>query len=417
MTLASLDLSVLDDPTPKGFRNGTDRLISPAETVARVRRLMPIMGITRIANVTGLDHIGIPVVMVCRPNSRSLSVAQGKGIDLACAEASGLMESIESYHAERISLPLKLASYEDLRYTHRVVDVQQLPRTLHAQFHPYLPIHWVEGYDLLRREQIWLPYELVHTNYTMAIHHTMAGFVATSSGLASGNHLIEAISHAICEVVERDATTLWRLLDAAGRARTRIDLDTVDDPACREVLEKYRRAQVAVAAWETTSDIGIPAFLCRVFDLHDNAARRLGHMEGMGCHPVRAIALLRALTEAAQGRLTLIAGSRDDCYPIHYLRQRDPAAAERLRADLADPRPRRRFADAPSWQADSLRDDLAWELERLRTAGVERVIMIDLTIAEFGVPVVRVVIPGLEALDEHKQNLPGPRARARTRPV
>jgi ribosomal protein S12 methylthiotransferase accessory factor YcaO len=31
--------------------------------------LAPVMGITRVANVTGLDSVGIPVVMVCRPNS------------------------------------------------------------------------------------------------------------------------------------------------------------------------------------------------------------------------------------------------------------------------------------------------------------------------------------------------------------
>ncbi|XXZ33194.1 YcaO-like family protein [Sorangium sp. So ce321] len=114
------DPIAIDTQVPKGFRAGTHRQVEPEETLRRVRRLMPVMGITRIANVTGLDNIGIPVVMVCRPNSRSLSVSQGKGLDLQTAQASGLMESVESYHAERIDLPLKMASYEELRYTHRV---------------------------------------------------------------------------------------------------------------------------------------------------------------------------------------------------------------------------------------------------------------------------------------------------------
>src|SRR5207244_5110666 len=100
------------------FHSGTHRTIVPEETLRKVRPLMPVMGITRIANVTGLDCIGIPVVMVCRPNSRALAVAQGKGLDLDAAKASGLMESVEAYHAERITLPLKLASQEELRYTH-----------------------------------------------------------------------------------------------------------------------------------------------------------------------------------------------------------------------------------------------------------------------------------------------------------
>src|SRR4051812_24003909 len=105
----------------KTFRDGTHRLIAPEETVAWIRSFMPMMGITRIANVTGLDSIGIPVVMVCRPNSRSLAVSQGKGLGLAAAKASGLMESVELYHAEHITLPLKLGSYEELRHTHHIV--------------------------------------------------------------------------------------------------------------------------------------------------------------------------------------------------------------------------------------------------------------------------------------------------------
>src|SRR3984893_12216737 len=96
---------------PKGFRGGTDRTVSPAETVDRIRPFMPEMGITRIANITGLDCIGIPVVMVCRPNSRSLAVSQGKGLDLDAARASGLMASIEFRHDERTPHPVKLTSY------------------------------------------------------------------------------------------------------------------------------------------------------------------------------------------------------------------------------------------------------------------------------------------------------------------
>ena len=91
---------------------------------------MPAMGITRIANVTGLDRIGIPVVMVCRPNSRSIAVSQGKGVTLDAAKASGLMESIEAWHAERIELPLKLAGSSDLSVNHRLIDIERLPDIL-----------------------------------------------------------------------------------------------------------------------------------------------------------------------------------------------------------------------------------------------------------------------------------------------
>src|SRR5262245_16449179 len=100
----------------KEYRHGTHRTIAPAATLDRLSRLFDAIGITRVANITGLDHVGIPVVVVCRPNSRSLAVAQGKGIDLVSAKVSGIMESVEQYHAERISLPLRLGSFNELRH-------------------------------------------------------------------------------------------------------------------------------------------------------------------------------------------------------------------------------------------------------------------------------------------------------------
>ena len=69
-------------PGYKGYRLGTHRAVSPTETIAQVAPFLAGMGITRVANVTGLDRIGIPIVMVVRPNSRSLAVSQGKGLDL-----------------------------------------------------------------------------------------------------------------------------------------------------------------------------------------------------------------------------------------------------------------------------------------------------------------------------------------------
>lgn len=407
-------LAPFDTPVPKGFLQGTHRAVPPEVTVEHVRRLMPALGITRVANVTGLDHIGIPVVMVCRPNARALSVAQGKGLTLAAAQASGLMEAFETFHAERIMLPLKLAGYEELRVDHRVADISQLPRGADRHIHPSQPLHWIAGVDLFSGETVWAPFDLVHTNYTLPMRQTMSGFTATSNGLASGNTLLEAISHAICEVVERDATTLWRLRPAAERAQTRVDLDTIGDPDCRMLLERYACAEMAVLVYEISSDIGIPVFLCRIFDRHDQPLRRLGYTECMGCHPTREVALLRALTEAAQGRLTMIAGSRDDNYPGSYTRQRDPATIERLRAEYAHPGQHRSFAAAPSFSSDSFNADVSWLLDRLSAAGLRQVIVVDLSRPEFGLAVVRVIIPGLEALSEGSSYTPGPRARSRS---
>src|SRR5262249_52941107 len=233
---------------------------------------------------------------------------------IGAAQASGLMESVELYHAERISLPLKLGSYEELRYTHRVTDLSALPRTAESRFSSDGSLLWIEGHDLLSREPVWVPYELVHTNYTIPMPTGSGCFLQSSNGLASGNHVLEAISQAVCEVVERDATTLWYLLHEQQQASTQVDLNTVDDLLCRDVLKKFENAGVSVAVWETTSDVGIPSFLCLTVD----PKHVLHSARGMGCPPARRVALLRALTEAAQSRLTYIAGSRDDLFRPEY---------------------------------------------------------------------------------------------------
>lgn len=203
--------------TRKRYRNGTHRLVPPAQTLARIRPLLKVMGITRIASIGGLDRLGLPVVMACRPNSRSIAVAQGKGLDLDAAKASAAMEAIETWHAETIEAPLQLASSEDLRLRARLCDVARLPMPADSRFHPDLRILWIEGEDLLGGGPVFLPYELVHTDYTLPATTGGGCFVADTNGLASGNHLAEAILHGLCEVIERDATALWTLSPPEAR--------------------------------------------------------------------------------------------------------------------------------------------------------------------------------------------------------
>jgi YcaO-like protein with predicted kinase domain len=396
----------------KTFRQGTHRSMTPADTLARVWPFMPVMGITRIANVTGLDCIGIPVIMVVRPNSRSIAVSQGKSADLLAAKASGLMESVETWHAEHMTLPLKLCTYEEMRYTHAVAEVAQLPLVARSRFRPDLRLLWIEGHDLLRDEPVWVPYELVHTDYTLPPPSGSGCFVASSNGLASGNHPLEAISHGICEVVERDAASIWTRRPKEEQQRARIDPGTIDSDECREILALYERAGVAVAVWEMTSDVGIPTFMCMIAEPPGRRLSPVPSSRGMGCHPSREIALSRALTEAAQSRLTIISGSRDDLSRKWYDLETSPDIVRLDWSRMQVQGPLRSFRDAPTFEGETLDDDVEWELERLRAAGVDRVVTVDLTRPEFNLSVVRVVIPGLEGSALHPGYAPGARARA-----
>jgi YcaO-like protein with predicted kinase domain len=396
---------------PKAYFLGTHRTISPGETLRRITPMMRPMGITRVANVTGLDILGVPVVAVMRPNSRSIAVAQGKGLDLDAAKASGLMESIENFHAEHVRLPLVLASLDEMRERGDTLDLLGVPRAAGSTLQPRSRFLWVEGHEVLGRKRVWLPFELVHADYTLPLPTASGAFLMGDSGVASGNHPLEATSHAICELVERDAVTLWRFGGEKAHRSTRIALETIDDDACRSILERVERAAVRAAVWEVTSDVGIPAFHCTIVDSAPSAWRPLCPASGSGCHPCREVALLRALTEAAQVRLTVIAGSRDDMSLAVYRRGRDQDALAHAVAMMDVSGPRRSFRDVPTHTTSTLHEDVAWELQRLRAAGVEQVAVVDLTLPEYGIPVVRAVIPRLEGICD----VPGFTAGARLR--
>lgn len=414
MTGCSVRPAALDEVVPKRLRDGTHRAVALDETLARMRALMPAMGITRLANITGLDRIGLPVVVCCRPNARSLSVSQGKGLSLAAAQASALMESIEGFHAEHVALPLKLASYAELRRSHRIVDLDGLPRQVSSVFHPHLRMLWVEGYDLIQDAPVWLPFETVNTDFTLPPPPGHGSFAQTSNGLASGNHLLEALSHALCELIERDAMALWHELPAARQEATRLDMASVDDPNCCRVLELFERAGVVAAVSEASSDCGMPVFACSIAEQAIDPLHPISATAGYGCHPDRAIALLRALTEAAQSRLTMIAGSRDDLFHDDFDAWLGPDSLRGERALLEIGGTMRRFGDAPTFDGETFNEDVARELERLQAIGIDSAILVDLTLTELGVPVARVVVPGLEGPGAVAPGYaPGARARVR----
>jgi ribosomal protein S12 methylthiotransferase accessory factor len=395
----------------KAYRLGTHRTVPPQQTLEHLMPLLPEMGITRIANITGLDLIGIPVVMVCRPNSRSVAVAQGKGLDLTAAKVSGVMEAVETFHAERVTLPLRLASYAELCRSESVAEVQRLPFSVRGRFADDAPILWVAGRDLMGGGTAWLPYECVHTDYTLPFPQGSLCFAANTNGLASGNHELEAISHGLAEVIERDAITLWKRRDKASRRSTVVDLNTVDDAACRALLDRFSEAEIDVMAWDVTSDVGVATFYCL---LVGRQAAFADPEFGSGCHPSRAIALSRALTEAAQARTTYIAGSRDDFGAELYTGSARERRLRDCRALLASRAPARAFQDVPSFEADDIAADVDWMLRRLASVGMAQALVVDLTMPEYGLPVVRVVVPGLEGPDKGPGSdyVPGARARA-----
>lgn len=397
----------------KRFRHGTHRVMSPEQTLARVGAFATSIGVTRVANITGLDRIGIPVAQAVRPNARSLSVSQGKGLTLAAAKASALMESIEAHAAERVDRPVILSSYEDLVERRSVVDVNALPGLSETRFHHRLKIPWIAGRCLLgdpAQDSVWLPYEMVHTDWTVPLPQGSGCFPATSNGLASGNNRDEALVHAICELIERDGIALWHALTPADQATRRLVPGTIDDPDCQLLLERFQSAGIDAAIWDLTTDLSVPIFRVHTLDRSDRGRSALP-AGGTGCHPDPSVALARALTEAAQSRVTYISGARDDAGRSTYL-DRDDDGTRLAAWRYFEQIPSRSFTGVAGLHVDTVDEDLAWLLQRLRVAGVQQVIEVELSDDAFPVSVVRVVIPGLEGVCTMASYTPGSRASA-----
>lgn len=270
---------------------------------------------------------------------------------------------------------------------------------------------WLEGRDLVSGSPCWVPHELVSADFTAPLPQGAGLFQATTNGLASGNHPLEAVLHGLYEVVERDAIALWQASSAAAQDARAIDPASVGpDRLSHALLARFANAGVAVRIWDITTDVALPAFLCLAASaaVTEGAEPQLG----AGCHADADIALARALTEAAQARLTVISGARDDIgeqgYRPGVRAERQDAARRWMRST-----PRRRFSAAPSCAGATLRHDLDAALARLDAAGFDQVVWVDLTRQDIGIPVARVIVPGMEGpwTPPDGESAPGPRAR------
>lgn len=364
------------------LRDGTLRASTLAATWRRFGPRAHLAGITRLAELTGLDTLGIPVFAAIRPMGRSLSTQQGKGLTPLAAKVSALMESLETWSAEHVALPITRGSVRELG--DRAVDVRKLPRP-RGRLDRDARMRWVRGFALGAAREVLVPEQAVSLDTTRVVGAKPA-FDMSSNGLASGNVLVEAIVHGLCEVIERDAEATWR---RAGGDR-RVVLDTLPD-SCRALVAQITRTGARVFVWDLESDTGVCVIGAAIVeDPREPAWRPLGFYQGFGAHCLPEIAIARALTEAAQTRLTYIAGGRDDFFPFDYERATDPELLaeiwERLAAPCDDPA---LFDDLPRIEAPSL----GVALEEL-VARVDDAIVVDLTHPELGVPVVKVLVPG-----------------------
>lgn len=415
--------------SPKYSTHGTVRVIPPEQTIARVTPLLETIGVTRVAEVTGLDRVGIPNFTTVRPRERGdgISYYNGKGVTHSAAHAGALMEAVERYSGELCDLPVRFARRSEIEGP--TVDPTEIIVPLAEDFQPDGPLEWVEGFDLLSRRPTYVPLAAVVCPYEPPPGRPMA-FYGSTNGLASGNTAEEAACHALCEVIERDAAAVadaildlgpavGALLSDAGLAAAPgpslptcesrfplIDLDTLP-PSALALVRQLRDAGLLVYLRDVTSTAGVATLDCSIVEIQAGG-RYLAH-GGSGTHPDARVAVTRALTEAAQSRVGHIQGGREDL--LHIVTEPGPYDPEVVygRGEI------RPFSSIESFEHACIDDDIRFLLAGLEADGFEQVVVVDLTRPEVGIPVVRVVVPRAEAWSVYfshaRRSTFGPRVR------
>jgi thioglycine synthase len=388
----------------KKYRDDTHRAVSPEETLRAAEAKLPAAGITRVADITDLDRIGIPVFSSIRPmaDRGAISVYNGKGATPTEARVSAMMEGLERYSAEVRDRQLDIASFSLLD---GALDPRDLILPVDAD--PDALIPWISGWDMMNQEDILVP--------ANAVFHPLPSeyrrlFRTNTTGLASGNVIEEAIFHGLAEIIERDA---WALVEAARHTGPLIQ-DVKDDLA-RGLMDKFAAAGVDVYLRDITSDIGVATCAAAADDLLLRDPTLL--TTGMGTHTSAKVAVLRALTEVAQSRLTQIHGAREDTTLADFRKRIGYERTKKLNSHWFSGSEKRSFADVPSFESDDFLLDIRHMLAKLKEAGLDRAVVVNLTRPEIGIPVVRVIVPGLEmsAVDPERVGKRCRNARQRSR--
>lgn len=349
-------------------------------------------GITRVADITGLDDLGLPTCVAIRPASRALSVSQGKGLTAVQARISAVMESIETWHAERIDKPLYHGSAARARAAGMALaDVHAFAHRPTRLPLEAVPTQFVQVERLLTGDAAWVPLDCLSTDFCYDLDAPPV-FMRSSNGLAAGQTRDAALMHALCEVVERDAVQRW-MQGAAFHARAHRLAAPPSSPLAA-LLARCATAGLAVLAWELDAGAGLPCYAVMLLGAPAaRSGRDVGAFAGYGCSPDPRAALQAALLEAVQSRLTLISGARDDLFPEEFARCRDTAFAHAMWERHHDSPV---LADLP--QSTPAAGGAHAIAERIERDLQQPVYWIDLGRHDAPFSVVRALVPGLQQL-------------------
>lgn len=386
---------------------GEFRACPPAETYRNVKPHLARLGITRVASQTGLDRLGVPVWCAFTPNAKAVVIAQGKGLDDEQAKVSAVMEAVERVVATEPGCRLMRATAADLEASGRRFDKLDILIASHQRpLGKHEAISWIEADDLVTGGRIYLPFDAVDFDRT----RLSPRYWQSSDGLASGNNRHEAILHGLLERVECDALALWSVTAAGRRFSRRIDTRRVASAVVGDLLARVERAGLQLSLLDITTDLGIPCVAALLAPQELDCGLR--HVEltlGAGAALRPEGAIIRAILEAVQSRMTFIAGARDDLLPSLFEKAAEPAHLQAFHAV-----PAVFAANMPEFHAGDTTEALAATIRQLSARGTTDLFAVDLGHDWLPASVFKVFAPQLEHPDGARRQRFGPRALSRS---
>lgn len=386
------------------YFKGTHRVIVPEKTIDNNKDKLKVAGITRIADITDLDRIGLPVYTAIRPTAEygGVSVYGGKGISKNHAKASAMMEGFERYSAERQeSDETIICTPSEINAKGEYISPKSLnlPKEFEKKDISEMSLEWSISHDLITDKDYFIPTNAIYHPYT---HENACEslFKSNTNGLASGNILEEAILHGIFEVIERDA---WSIFELTHKNYNQINLDSIESELINETIEKFTSQGINIKLMDFTADIKVPTIAASA---DDTITRDAGLLTlGIGTHLDPEVAILRALTEVAQSRATQINGAREDTVRADFAREAGYERMKRINKYYFKQEENQiNLSDIEDKSTTSISKDLEIVKDELIANEIKHILYCDLTRPELDVNVVRVVIPEMElyAIDQSR---------------
>jgi len=377
----------------KSYTYDQDKVRTPEETVAHVRQRFASVDMDILHQTMRIDtgRLDIPVyISLCGKDVVPLTGTKkqmGKGGTVIQAEASALMELAErfSFFSFIKNTPFPTATYAEL--DGNTLPVEMLWQSLYdSETDPKLgtyalrelPFRWTRACNLTRNTEVLIPIDWFYT-------------INEYNGPAAGNVLEEAILQSLCEVVERHVASVIsneRLITPS------IDPSSVQDPAARELLDKFAAQSIQVFIKDFSLDTGIPTVGALAWD-PSTFPERSEIVFTAGTTPNAEKSLVRALTEIAQlaGDFELRTSYRPtlpkykSLEEAEYMMTSAPVVSIKSLPDLSD---------------NNFKNEIERCVSKLSLLGME-VLVVDVTHPQLNIPSVYTIIPGAHFRDRTRK--------------